>query len=291
MYSITRLAPAKINLYLNVLSRRDDGYHNIESIMQTVSLADTVTVHRHDAQFTGQKLIRITCDNNSVPCDKRNIAYRCAERFFAAFGIKEYYINIDIDKRIPVCAGLAGGSSDGAAAVIILRDLYGIEADDDTLCSLCAPLGADIPFCITGGCCLCTGTGTSVQPLEVPPSDYYVLIAISGAGVSARDAYALIDSSVKSVPAVHYSEVLSSIASGGTPRVLYNSFEDVILPMHKEAAVLKSRMTVLGASASLMSGSGPAVFGLFESEERCLSAKDTLCSEGIMSFACKPLSH
>ncbi len=286
MNALTIEAPAKINLYLAVGPKRPDGYHEITSVMQQIGLYDLVSVTR-SPRASGKK-IAVHCSDPAVPSDSRNIVWKCAEAFFEAFGIGEYDLFIDLEKHIPSSAGLAGGSSDGAAALKALNLLFGVRADTGTLMRIGAKIGADIPFCLAGGTCLCRGIGERIAPLAVPAPSYAVLVAFPGGGISTREAYRLLDEH-PAPPAPAPDALLDELLAGGMPRSLFNGFERVILPRHPGAPPLKNRMKALGASSVLMSGSGPAVFGLFPALSDARSARDALLAEGIPAWAAKPL--
>ena len=286
MNALTIEAPAKINLYLAVGPKRPDGYHEITSVMQQIGLYDLVSVTR-SPRASGKK-IAVHCSDPAVPSDSRNIVWKCAEAFFEAFGIGEYDLFIDLEKHILSSAGLAGGSSDGAAALKALNLLFGVRADTGTLMRIGAKIGADIPFCLAGGTCLCRGIGERIAPLAVPAPSYAVLVAFPGGGISTHEAYRLLDEH-PAPPAPAPDVLLDELLAGGMPRSLFNDFERVILPRHPGAPPLKDRMTALGASSVLMSGSGPAVFGLFPALSDARSARDALLAEGIPAWAAKPL--
>ncbi len=286
MKTITTSAYAKINLYLKVAGRRPDGYHDLVSVMQTVSLHDDVTLTVSD----GRSIV-LTCSDPSIPTDGRNIAYRCAEHFFSAFPDVRCSVAIDLVKRIPAEAGLGGGSADGAAVLRLLNDLTGVHASLDTLCSIGAGIGADIPFCVVGGTCLCEGTGSVVSPLKIPEPSYQVLLVMpSRSAVSTGEAYRLLDGqgSLSSGPGP-VDLTIDELAGGGLPVHLFNSFEEVILPRNPGIREARSMMENTGADAVLMSGSGSAVFGLYAGEPGCRSAFEQIRNNGIRAWMCRPV--
>ena len=286
MNVLTLEAPAKINLHLAVGAKRPDGYHEIESVMQEIDLCDLVSVTR--APRAAAQQIAVHCSDPAVPCDRRNIVWKCAEAFFRAYGIAEYDIFIDIEKHIPSSAGLAGGSSDGAATLKALNLLFGIRADRDRLMQIGASVGADIPFCLAGGTCLCRGIGERVTPLAVPKPSWAVLVAFPGGGISTSEAYRLLDASPAAEPSSP-DALLAELRSGRLPSSLFNDFERVVLPRHPGAAALRERMSSLGASSVRMSGSGPSVFGLFPALSDARRARETLLADGIAAWTAKPL--
>lgn len=282
-------AYAKINLYLDVKEKRPDGYHEIESIMQQVSLCDTITLEKNE--FRGENRIKVTCGDPSVPTDGKNIVWKCAEKFFTYFGIAEYDITIDIVKRIPSSAGLAGGSSDGAAVLKLLNEAFGVGAADEELCSIGAKVGADIPFCIVGGACVCRGIGEILTPLALPEQKYHVIVAYpNGGGVSTPEAYALLDNTPRDGDFHSIVPILAQIRNGEAPRSLYNAFERAVLPVHDGARTLREKIAALGADTVMMSGSGPSVFAIFADEEAMRRALVTLENDSCRFFACKPVN-
>ena len=284
MDSLTQNAYAKINLYLDVTGRRPDGYHDLLSVMQSVSLCDKVTVMR--TEETG---IAVTCDDPAVPTDGKNIVVKCADAFFRRFGIGNPDIRIDIQKRIPSSAGLAGGSSDGAAVLRLLNELYGNPADTELLCVIGASVGADIPFCLIGGTCVCRGIGEILEPVPIPVPDYELLIAFPGEGVSTPAAFRLLDETPFTGSKPSHEAVLDDLRTGKLPRSLYNAFERAILPVHPGASALRKEIGKLGAEAVLMSGSGPSVFGLFSSAESRDRAAAELSKSGYRVHICRPV--
>lgn len=279
---------AKINLWLNVGAKRPDGYHDVESVMQQVTLFDYVTVLR-DTETT-ERGVRITCTDRLVPSDDRNIAAKCAMAFMEKYSINSE-VSISIDKRIPVAAGLAGGSTDGAAVLSIMNFLFDVNAPMDELCALAAKLGADIPFCLIGGTCTASGIGEILTPVKTPELPYHILICNAGHGVSTPEAYRMLDETPasESVPLPPMDGILRVLRDGLLPGTLYNSFERVILPIHPEAAQIRRDMLTLGAESALMSGSGPSVFGLFSDAEVRDRAKAFFDMKGILAMPCEPV--
>ncbi len=289
MSTITQKAPAKINLWLEIVSKRPDGYHDIESIMQTVDLCDEITLERLPSGKKRQ--IAIDCSVQSLACDESNLCYRAAQLFFDAAGLQHYSVNISIEKRIPVAAGLAGGSTDAASTLIGLNRLYGTEFTVEHLCALGARIGADVPFCIRKGIRIARGIGEIFSPCAgLPPCT--ILIAVDGPGVSTPWAYKRLDEmydfASRRVDASAFASLLcqgelSAIAAGMT-----NIFESAVLPQRARAQALKDEMIGGGALNALMSGSGPAVFGLFESDAKAETVRTRLAERGIEAFVCHP---
>jgi 4-diphosphocytidyl-2-C-methyl-D-erythritol kinase len=255
-------AYAKINLYLELLGVRENGYHEIDTVMQTVGLFDKVTLC-YDPE--GSDIV-IGCNKRHIPTDKGNIAYKCAERFFEKTG-KSGGLSIYIEKKIPVAAGLGGGSADGAAVLRGLDRLCGTGLSVKELCAIGETVGADIPFCIRGGCVRATGIGEIFSPAE-SLSGFVPVIAMGKQGSSTPLAYRAIDEAGYR-PIGDARNMLSALEKkdqNGVTASLYNAFEQVILQTNPEARLLKEHFIKLGAAGALMSGSGAAVFGLFDEE-------------------------
>ena len=258
---------AKINLYLDVLDRRADGYHNIKSIMQTVGISDTVSVEFIPGDV---REIAVVCDDPSVPCGEKNIAYKAAQKYLDRVGIGGV-CNISIKKRIPTEAGLAGGSADAAAVLRLLDRICGDKLGIGGICEVGAAVGADVPFCIVGGTALTEGIGEVLRPLP-PMPDAYIVIARGGDGVSTPAAYRAIDEMLGERLGEEHGNADSVCDSLGRGDLLslcggmLNIFEDVVLPFHDIARRAKETMLDCGASGAMMSGSGPSVFGIFENK-------------------------
>ena len=282
---ITLKAPAKINLYLDVGARRPDGYHDIKSIMHTVDLCDTVTID------TDRDGIFLTCSDTSLPTGRENLAYKAAEVFFEKSGINAA-AQIHIEKKIPVCGGLAGGSTDAAAVLKGLNEAFDYPFSSDTLFRLGAALGADVPFCINGGCALCEGIGDRLTKLTTL-SGVCCVIAKGGEGVCTASAYADIDSRFGgslNKDFGNFTAVLSAVKNGeikGVCDYAYNIFEEVVLPRHSTALRLKTEFERHGAMLSMMSGSGPSVFALFDSKKKAAEAAEAVRTLGADAHLCK----
>jgi len=281
MKKITVSAPAKINLYLEVLDRLDNGYHNIETIMQTVSLADTITVENNDIGT-----LKFFCSDPALPKDSSNIAYAAAEIFFDTFNISDRGVTVSIEKRIPVAAGLAGGSTDAAAVLIALNDFYNCGADTDKLCNIGAKLGADVPFCIKKGTIFACGIGNKFIPCGLLP-DCHIVVAVGQNRVSTKWAYEQLDIRARELKSI--TPMLKALDIGDMNIIsqkLYNIFE-ILSP---EASKIKQKMLELGAVGSIMSGSGPAVFGIFQNKSNAENAKKLFSENGYASFVCMPVT-
>lgn len=273
-------APAKINLFLEILGRRVDGYHEIDTVMQTVGLCDRLTV----SYDPGKEGISLVCSKKHIPADEGNIAYRCAAHFLKKTGQKGE-VHIHLEKRIPVAAGLGGGSADGAAVLKALNRLTGAGLSEETLCALGAELGADIPFCIKGGCARAMGIGERFSD-AAPLFGVIPVIAIGGRGSSTPTAYRALDD-IGYAGDRSAAEMLEALEKQNFEEVrgqMYNAFERVILPQNEEARRLKDRLSALGASAAMMSGSGASVFGLFFGAKEAKAACTRLRKEGYFAM-------
>jgi 4-diphosphocytidyl-2-C-methyl-D-erythritol kinase len=273
------LAAAKINLYLEIVGSRPDGFHELIMVMQSVNLADRVTV-----RSIGIDDIRVRCDHPLVPTDETNLAYRAAallvERFPGVMA-KLGGVEITLEKRIPVGAGLAGGSGNGAAVLVGLDLLWQLGLTQEELQTLGAELGSDMPFCISGGTAIATGRGELLDPLHGVDGLYVVLAKYGTEFVSTPWAYktyrAEFGESYLS-DAAGFEQRRSQVRSGDMVAAighqdgaaigqhLYNDLEKVVLPAHPKTAELKATMASLGGLGTLMSGSGPTVFTLVDSQ-------------------------
>ena len=270
--SVKVKAYAKINLMLDIISTRKDGYHDLFMIMQSINLYDTVTISE-----TKSKKITITCNIDDIPLDEKNIAYKAADAFFKANKIKNKGINIDIVKRIPHQAGLAGGSADGAAVLVALNELLGTNLSDDELCDIGVKIGADVPFCIKGGTLLAQGIGDVLHKVK-PLRKCFILIAKPDYGVNTGKAYALFDSNGK----IHTPDkfgMLCAMQNRDLNEIcakMENVFEQFIEVPNK--VDIKEVMRNNGALGVCMSGSGPTFFGIFDEKEKAEKAGDELAA-------------
>lgn len=256
-------APAKINLMLDVLHKRPDGYHEVEMIMTMVDLAD-----RLEMSTLPRDTIIISSQAGYIPLDEKNLAFQAAKL------IKERYqvqggVYIHLDKKIPVAAGLAGGSSDAAATLRGLNRLWNLGISDEELKTLGAELGSDVPFCVTGGTALATGRGEILTPLPCPPQ-CWVILAKLPINVSTADIYGRlrVEDLQDHPSASGMMKALNDRSFNGVCQELGNVLESVTLVRYPEVAHLKETMMKLGADGVLMSGSGPTVFGLVSKESK-----------------------
>lgn len=251
-------APAKINLFLHVLGRRPDGYHDLETWMQKLDLCDAIILQlRRDGR------IGMTCSDESLPADRSNLAWRAAEMFFAASGRgRGCGVDIRLLKRIPMAAGLGGGSSDAGLVLRGLNSLFGEEFAEQGLLRMALGLGADVPFFVAGhDAVLAGGVGEVMQPVPTL-ADCSILLVNPGFSVSTRWVFenlALTRGYKKSKLTGFQKKISEPLSLAG----LTNDLEQVTLVRHPEIAVIKETLLAAGAKAALMSGSGPTVFGVF----------------------------
>lgn len=259
MRTYTTRAYAKLNLSLDIRGLRPDGYHELESVMQTVSLYDTVTLTLGKGQG-----ITMACDLPYIPTDDRNLAVRAALLFYQELGKPAPDLFIDIEKKIPVGAGMAGGSTNAAAVLRLLNQAEGKPFSAAELQSLGLRLGADVPFCLVGGTCLCGGVGEQLTPLPAMP-DCGILIAKPAASVSTKIAYGLFDAwepkiraDIPAMEAALRAGDLAAVASA-----MGNSLEAPIMAHKPVIAAVRDRMAAAGPLGAMMTGSGSAVFAIF----------------------------
>ena len=285
-------ANAKINPYLDVVGRRENGYHNILSIMQTVSLCDIVTVDFQPSVHTSITLR--ASGNDQMPTDCRNLAWRAAEKFLQA-AHRSGSVTIMIEKHIPMAAGLAGGSADAAAVLRALNRLCGSPMTVEELCTIGATLGADIPFCVRGGSALVEGIGEVLREIPAMPQGHLV-VACRGEGVSTPWAYGELDQKYAFFKSAKCDRsavdvILENWKNGdlfASCNRFFNLFEDVVPLLQKDVNQLKKLMLDAGAVHAMMSGSGPSVFGVFADQASAASACEQLRNSGAQAYVCHP---
>nr|WP_106782148.1 4-(cytidine 5'-diphospho)-2-C-methyl-D-erythritol kinase [Lysinibacillus timonensis] len=255
-------APAKINLTLDVLYKRPDQFHEVEMIMTTVDLADRIGLEtRNDG------LITISSTSSIVPDDNRNLAYQAAQLLKDTYGI-EKGVSITIDKEIPVAAGLAGGSSDAAATLRGLNEVWDLNLSLDKLAELGAKIGSDVSFCVYGGTAVATGRGEKIEHISAPPT-CWVVLAKPKIGVSTASVYGGLN--LADIEHPNTNQMIQAIKENDYELMcnsLGNVLESVTFKLHPEVVMIKEQMRKFGADGVLMSGSGPTVFGLVDSETR-----------------------
>ena len=280
---LTVKANAKINLLLDVTGVKKNGYHSLFTVMQSISLGDTVTVEKTDGND-----ITVSCTVPGVPTDSRNIVYKCADKFFQHAGITENKgIHIHIDKVTPFCAGMGGGSADGAAVLVALNKIFNKNYPEKILCRIGVKVGADIPFCIVGGTALALDTGAVVAPLP-DVEDYSIVIVKPEDGVSTKEAYEAVDA-LENMKHPKNQEMLECLADGDTENALKlcsNVFEQALeVPGRVD---IKDICNNNGAVASCMTGSGSAVYGIFKEKAQAEKTAEELKKKFTKVFICTP---
>lgn len=267
----TERAKAKINLTLDVLYKRPDGYHEVEMIMQTIDLSDHLLF-----QEIQSDRVEVSCTVPYIPTDERNLVYKAAKLLKTTYGINKG-IAIHIDKRIPVSAGLAGGSSDGAATIRGLNRIWNLNLSVNEMQEFGAKLGSDIPFCISGGTALARGRGEQLIPLTPAPPMWVVLVKPSLA-VSTADVYGNLQvSSITQHPSASRMQRMIELGtSHGLIEELGNVLENVTCNLYPEVLRMKQKMSELSGTVSLMSGSGPTLFCLFDREAKAIRLYNAL---------------
>lgn len=271
MSNITEKAYAKINISLDVTGKRDDGYHEMLMVMQTVTLCDDVTVELTD----GEKSFA-SCNLPFVPCDERNLAVKAANKFFEKLG-KTGAAKIRLNKRIPVGAGMAGGSSDAAAVLRALNTLCGKPFDRAELEALAAEIGSDVAFCVSGGTALASGRGEIITPLA-PMPDCYIVIVKPDFSISTPELFKKLDS-VKLRCHPDTAGIRQAIDEKNLMKLarrMYNVFEDVPDRRFSTVTEIKGRLLDCGALGAVMTGTGSAVFGIFSDRETAEKAAGEL---------------
>lgn len=276
MNTINLKAAAKINLSLEVLNKRDDGYHNISSIMQSIPFYDNITVSIKLLNHSNSNSIYLSCNHAHLPTNKLNTAYKAAASFLQYSHIENITVNIKIEKNIPMKAGLAGGSSDAAAVILALNKLLGTKYSVETLRLIASQVGSDVPFCISGGTALVEGKGEKITVLPNLPSCYILLVKPTK-GISTQKAYKSLDENPLNLKNKYTLELMNALKDGNLKNIcknLYNSFERVT--KLQELEVIKKHMLKYNCLGTLMSGSGSTVFAIFDNEYYAQSAQCNL---------------
>lgn len=264
MPSVVVRAPAKLNLTLDVLGKREDGYHEMKMVMQSVSLADTLTLTQEEGEG-----IFLSANLGFLPLDGRNLAFKAAQELQRSTGVKLGRLSIEMKKQIPVCAGTAGGSSDAAAVLRGLNELLGLGLSIDELAEIGKKVGSDVPYCVIGGTALAEGRGERITPLPALPACHVVMVK-PDFPVSTPQLFAKLgERKVRCHPDT--AGMLTAIERGdlnAVARRLYNVFEEVLPPKRRERVEeLKRALLDGGALGSCMTGTGPTVFGIFDRQD------------------------
>ncbi|BAY22474.1 4-(cytidine 5'-diphospho)-2-C-methyl-D-erythritol kinase [Calothrix sp. NIES-2100] len=309
MRSYTLIAPAKINLYLEIIGDRPDGFHELAMILQSIDLADQIGV-----RSLSTDTIRVHSKHPQVPTDKTNLAYRAAELMVKEFPetfAKYGGVEITIDKHIPVAAGLAGGSTNAAAVLVGIDLLWNLGLTQTELEELGAVLGSDVPFCIAGGTVIATGRGEQLSPLPNLDNIYIVLAKYRSLEVSTAWAYKtyrqqfgntyIKDTAdlIARANAVHSGPIVKAIANQDAADIaqkLHNDLERVVLPEYPQVLQLRELFAAqAGVLGTMMSGSGPSVFALVESQPQAEVVKQQIRAaipdEDLELFVTRTTSH
>lgn len=273
MKEITLLANAKLNLYLDITGKRDDGYHLLETVMQSVDLCDIITIK------LGGNGISVTCSNPEIPCGEKNICYTAASCFGSAVG-EDINVEIKIEKRIPHGAGMGGGSADAAAVLTGLNLLFGEVLEREVLMKLAAEVGADVPFCMEGGLKLCKGIGDGLYYAEPLPERVYLAV-MPDFRCGTREAYLRWDQD----PVKPHGKAAEFTKAGEKfPEKMYNVFAQ----LYNDARIFNiiEKLLSLGADGAELTGSGAAIFGVFKDEETASQAAREFSS--YFTAVCKP---
>lgn len=274
MKKVEEKAYAKINLVLNIGDLRPDGYHDIQTIMQSLELHDDVTVEQ-----TGGTGITVTASVDTIPTDESNLAVKAVKAFAAKTGVPAEGLSIHIEKRIPVAAGLGGGSSDAAATLRALNVLYETNLSVDELAEIGIEVGSDVPFCVHGGCAYVEGKGDMVVP-TTPMPQCIIVIGKPDLAISTEKMYQRFDQAELPQRADHTPEIMLGLRWENLKAVaesVGNAFEQVLMKNERNTVdMMKEVMNQFGTLGTAMTGSGPAVFGIFDNELYARVASETL---------------
>lgn len=274
MKKVEEKAYAKINLVLNIGDLRPDGYHDIQTIMQSLELHDDVTVEQ-----TGGTGITVTASADTIPTDESNLAAKAVKAFAAKTGVPADGLSIHIEKRIPVAAGLGGGSSDAAATLRALNVLYETNLSVDELAEIGIEVGSDVPFCVHGGCAYVEGKGDMVVP-TTPMPQCIIVIGKPDLAISTEKMYQRFDQAELPQRADHTPEIMLGLRWENLKAVaesVGNAFEQVLMKNERNTVdMMKEVMNQFGTLGTAMTGSGPAVFGIFDNELYARVASETL---------------
>lgn len=308
MRSYSLIAPAKINLYLEIIGDRPDGYHELAMILQSIGLADQIDVHSISTDS-----IRVHCNHLQVPTDKSNLAYRAAELMAMQFpeAFAQYGgVEININKQIPVAAGLAGGSTNAAAVLVGIDLLWKLGLTQPELEELGGTLGSDVPFCVAGGTAIATGRGDKLSPLPSLDNIYIVLGKYRSLEVSTPwayktyreqfgDSYRDSDNLAARANTVHSGAIVKAVVNkdaGEIAQKLHNDLERVVLPAYPQVLQLREIFANQeGVLGTMMSGSGPTVFALFESQQQAelvlLQVREAIIDKDLELFVTRTITH
>lgn len=278
------LAPAKINLSLDIVGRRPDGYHLLRMVMQSISLYDAVSLTK-----TGSGPLKVCCNKPDIPCGDENTVMRAARAFWSETGIAaESGLLFQIDKNIPAQSGLGGGSTDAAAALKLLNCWFGVGLSEAQLCRIGLSVGADVPFCLRGGTALAEGIGEKLQPVSLLPH-CWIVVCRPTEGCSTGKVYSSFDACGLS-PKLYTDGLLQALRSGKIREIsrnLGNSFE-ASCPL-RETSKIREKMICCDSLGACMTGSGSAVYGLFDDREKALRCCEKLSEKYPFAALCEPV--
>ena len=272
---IEKKAYAKINLGLDVLGVLPNGYHEVKMVMQTVGIYDVLTFEKVSEGIV------ITTDSGELPTNEDNLIYKAAKFLFDKYQVTEG-VRIHLEKHIPIAAGMAGGSTDAAATLKGINELFGLGCELEELKELGVKIGADVPYCVMGGTALAEGIGEKLTALKAAP-DCHLLVAKPNINVSTKYVYETLDSldSYEHPDIDGMVEAIENSDLAGITKRMGNVLQDVTIPAHPIIDTLKKRMKELGAAESMMSGSGPTVFGIFTDEATARSAYEQMVADNV----------
>jgi 4-diphosphocytidyl-2-C-methyl-D-erythritol kinase len=260
---------AKLNLYLDVVGKRPDGYHNIETIFQSVDLYDTITI-----ESALNSVVSVRCDHSALADPKKNIVYRAVRLVQDTFST-DLGATITIEKRIPLGAGLAGGSTDAAGTLTALAELWSLPTDLKTLDEIAGRLGADVPFCMHGGTAVATGTGEILSPIEIT-RPWWVVIVCPEINVPTSEVYRRVDVRGFEASGDRFKHAVAAVRAGDLPAALYNSMEPVVFDAYPQVRAARDALAAAGGTRVLMTGSGAAVYALVPTEEEAHRLADRI---------------
>ncbi len=266
---------SKINLTLNILAKRQDGYHDIETLMQSVNLADKIFIKEE------KEGIEIKCNHPLVPVDTQSLTYRSAKKILNRYRITKG-VKIKIDKKIPLASGMAGGSANSASILVGINKLFALNLSNKDLREIGEELGMDVPFCIQNGTALAYHKGEKVIPLPLINPPLWIIIIYPGFEIPTKWAYNNLDLDRIKKEKNNTKAMLKALKEReleGIAKNLFNSFEELVIEKYPEIGKIKDRLTEEGVLGALMSGSGPTVFGITRNKEQALRIYEKLKSE------------
>lgn len=278
-------APAKINLGLEILKKRTDGYHEVDMVMQSINLCDEIIIEN----ITEDKII-VECDKDIGCSMEKNLAYKAAKVFLNHAHIQGAGFKIKIVKKIPQEAGLAGGSADAAAVLYALNIITNSNISKSEMVNMASEIGSDVPFCLVGGCVKATGSGTQMHSIS-SLSNCFLVVVKPQISICTRKAYALFDDfGIREFK--NHNNLIKSLCESdinGISKNIFNRFEEII--NNSEISLIKEELRFNGALGTAMSGSGSAVFGIFKDKSTALKCLNKLEKNYKQIFLCEPIKH